>query len=125
MFIMVLLNLDPFNNPLPFFLPPVCWNLHYLQLLEEEEVEVPISKETPKEAAKLETDEALNDAVPPSSNETDANMQDAKAADAPGAENSNFETGDKPVQMETDNKVIGFSRYFLMFNVYNKPSKYH
>lgn len=73
----------------------------------------------------METDEALNDAVPPSSNETDANMQDAKAADAPGAENSNFETGDKPVQMETDNKVIGFSRYFLMFNVYNKPSKYH
>ncbi|KAK2654895.1 hypothetical protein Ddye_014751 [Dipteronia dyeriana] len=75
-------------------------------LLEEEEIEVPVTKEPEKESAKMETDEASNDAVPPSSNETDENMQDAKGtADASGAENGVPESGDKPVQMETDTKV--------------------
>ncbi|KAJ4718159.1 putative Heat shock 70 kDa protein [Melia azedarach] len=72
-------------------------------LLEEEEIEVPVAKEPEKEAAKMETDEAPSDAAPPSSNETDVNMQDAKGtADAPGAENGVPESGDKPVQMETE-----------------------
>lgn len=57
----------------------------------------------------METDEAPADAAaPPSSNDIDVNMQDAKAtADTPGAENGIPETGDKPVQMETDTKVDG------------------
>ncbi|KAF4372456.1 hypothetical protein CsatB_012829 [Cannabis sativa] len=75
-------------------------------LLEEEEVEVPVSKEAPKEANKMETDEPSSDAVPPSSTEADVNMQDAKGTtDASGAENGVPESGDKPVQMETDTKV--------------------
>lgn len=54
----------------------------------------------------METDEAPNDAAPPSSNETDVNMQDAKgAAEASGAENGVPESGDKPVRMETETKV--------------------
>lgn len=54
----------------------------------------------------METDEAPSDAAPPSTNETDVNMQDAKAtADALDAENGVPESGDKPVQMETDTKV--------------------
>ncbi|KDO51190.1 hypothetical protein CISIN_1g003056mg [Citrus sinensis] len=78
-------------------------------LLEEEEVEVPVTKEPEKEAAKMETDEVPSDAAPPSSSETDVNMQDAKGTadaqgttDAPGAENGVPESGDKPTQMETD-----------------------
>ncbi|KAK4267465.1 hypothetical protein QN277_024243 [Acacia crassicarpa] len=77
-------------------------------LLEEEIVEVPVSKEPAGENAKMETDEAPADAAapPPSSNDTDVNMQDAKAtADAPGVENGIPETADKPVQMETDTKA--------------------
>lgn len=67
-----------------------------------------MSKEPAGENAKMDTDEAPADAAapPPSSNDTDVNMQDAKAtADAPGVENGIPETGDKPVQMETDTKV--------------------
>ncbi|PON35160.1 Heat shock protein 70 family [Trema orientale] len=75
-------------------------------LLEEEEVEVPVSKEAPKEANKMETDEASSDAVPSASTEADVNMQDAKGTtDTSGAENGVPESGDNPVQMETDNKV--------------------
>ncbi|XP_061338536.1 heat shock 70 kDa protein 15-like [Gastrolobium bilobum] len=76
-------------------------------LLEEEEIEVPVSKESAGESAGMETDEAPADAaVPPSPNDNDVNMQDAKAtADAPGAENGIPETGDKPMQMDTDTKV--------------------
>lgn len=56
----------------------------------------------------METDEAPSDAAPPSSNETDVNMQDAKGtADAPGAENGVPESGDKPVQMETEKVGVG------------------
>ncbi|GKV10154.1 hypothetical protein SLEP1_g21561 [Rubroshorea leprosula] len=75
-------------------------------LLEEEEVEVPVSKEPAKEGSTMETDEAPSDAAPPSTNEGDVNMQDAKpAADAPGIENGVPESDEKPVQMETDSKV--------------------
>ena len=73
--------------------------------MEEEEVEVPVTKEQPKEATKMETDEAPSDVPPPSSEEADVNMQDAKSNDAPSAENGIPESGDKPVQMETDAKV--------------------
>ncbi|CAL5439826.1 unnamed protein product [Camellia sinensis] len=72
-------------------------------LLEEEEVDVPLVKEPTKEATKMDTDEAPSDAAP-SASETDVNMQDAKA-DAPRAENGVPESGDNPVQMETDAKV--------------------
>ncbi|KAH1091002.1 hypothetical protein J1N35_018259 [Gossypium stocksii] len=75
-------------------------------LLEEEEVEVPVSKEPAKEDAKMETDEKLNDTSAPGANETDVNMQDAKGtAEAAGVENGVPQSGDKPVQMETDTKV--------------------
>ncbi|KDP37205.1 hypothetical protein JCGZ_06261 [Jatropha curcas] len=74
-------------------------------LLEEEEVEVPVTKEPAKEE-KMDTDEASNEATPPSSNDADVNMQDAKGTgDASGAENGVPESGDKPTQMETETKV--------------------
>ncbi|KAI3463346.1 hypothetical protein Pfo_020009 [Paulownia fortunei] len=73
-------------------------------LLEEEEIEVPVVKESAKESTKLETDELPADAAPPSTTEADVNMQDAKT-DGTGAENGVPEPGDKPVQMETDAKV--------------------
>lgn len=82
-------------------------------LLEEEEIEVPVStvKEPTKEETKMDTDEVPNDSVPAFSTNTgdsDTNMQDAKAtadADASRAENGVPDLGDKPVQMETDTKV--------------------
>ncbi|KAL2968132.1 hypothetical protein AAZX31_15G014000 [Glycine max] len=88
-------------------------NLHGIvsveSLLEEEEIEVPVSKEPAGENTKMETDEApANVAAPPSTNDNDVNMQDANSkatADAPGSENGTPEAGDKPVQMDTDTKV--------------------
>ncbi|XP_038898913.1 heat shock 70 kDa protein 15-like [Benincasa hispida] len=72
-------------------------------LLEEEDVEIPVTRE---QSAKMETDEALADAaVPPSSNENDVNMQDAKGTTDAGAENGSAESGDQSVQMDTDSKV--------------------
>lgn len=54
----------------------------------------------------METDEAPADsAAPPSSNENDVNMQDAKGNTVAGAENGSVESGDQSVQMETDSKV--------------------
>lgn len=54
----------------------------------------------------METDEAPADAAaPPSSNENDVNMQDAKGTTDVGAENGSAESGDQAVQMETDSKV--------------------
>ncbi|KAK3002755.1 hypothetical protein RJ639_019892 [Escallonia herrerae] len=74
-------------------------------LLEEEEAEVPVVKESANEGGKMDTDGAPTD-VPPSTAETDINMQDAKgAADTPGEDNGVPESGDKPAQMETDAKV--------------------
>ncbi|KAK6153671.1 hypothetical protein DH2020_013310 [Rehmannia glutinosa] len=73
-------------------------------LLEEEEMEVPVAQESAKEPSKMETDELPTDPAPPSTTETDVNMQDSKT-DGAGAENGVPESGDKPVQMETDAKV--------------------
>ncbi|XP_004506856.1 heat shock 70 kDa protein 15-like [Cicer arietinum] len=75
-------------------------------LLEEEEVEVSVSKESARETTKINADEAPADAsAPPTSNNSDGdvNMQDAKAsADTPVVENGVPETGEKPVQMDVD-----------------------
>ncbi|KAL9368589.1 hypothetical protein Peur_039788 [Populus x canadensis] len=74
-------------------------------LLEEEEVEVPVTKEPAKEPAKMDTDEAPSDSATKGPKEADANMEEAKsAADVSGAENGVPEA-DKPTQMETDTKV--------------------
>ncbi|KAJ0523620.1 putative Heat shock protein 70 family [Helianthus annuus] len=65
------------------------------QLIEEEEIDVPVTKEPTKMEVDNNTpaDAATN-------TETDVNMQDAS-----GAENGVPATGDNPVQMETDVKV--------------------
>lgn len=74
--------------------------------MEEEEIEVPVTKEPEKEAAKMETDETPAEAPPSSSDGTDVNMQDAKtSADYPGSENGVPESGEKTAEMETDAKV--------------------
>ncbi|XP_076945364.1 heat shock 70 kDa protein 15-like [Bidens hawaiensis] len=64
------------------------------QLIEEEEVEVPVTNEP----SKMDVDKAQAEVA--STNEGDVNMQDA-----PVTENGGQETGDAPVQMETDAKV--------------------
>ncbi|KAL2338091.1 hypothetical protein Fmac_012537 [Flemingia macrophylla] len=75
-------------------------------LLEEEEIEVPVSKETTGENTKMDVDEAPADAAaPPASIDTGANMQDAKTSTAPGVENGIPESGDKPLQTDTDTKA--------------------
>ncbi|KAG5572635.1 hypothetical protein H5410_062401 [Solanum commersonii] len=75
-------------------------------LLEEEEVDVPVVKETAKGPARMETDEGSADAAPSTTSESDVNMEDAKgAAAASGTENGVPESGDEPVQMESDAKV--------------------
>ncbi|KAL1533204.1 heat shock 70 kDa protein 14-like [Salvia divinorum] len=68
-------------------------------LLEEEEVQVPVAKESDKEPSKMETDELPSDPAPPCA--ADVNMQDSKT-EVPAAENGIPESG---VQMETDVKV--------------------
>ncbi|XP_031488053.1 heat shock 70 kDa protein 14-like [Nymphaea colorata] len=81
-------------------------------MLEEEEVEVPVSpvKEPPKEMkepSKMEMDETPSDAAPAAGGDSDVSMQDAKAcsdASAADVDNGAPET-EKPVQMETDAKV--------------------
>ncbi|XP_070672534.1 heat shock 70 kDa protein 15 [Malus domestica] len=56
--------------------------------------------------SKQSTNEAPIHVAPPSTNETDVNMQDAMdTANAPGAKNGVPESGDKHVQMETDAKA--------------------
>ena len=63
-------------------------------------------KETAKGPARMETDEASADAAPSTTSESDVNMEDAKGtAAASGAENGVPESGDEPVQMESDAKV--------------------
>ncbi|XP_068647507.1 heat shock 70 kDa protein 14-like [Aristolochia californica] len=77
-------------------------------LEEEEEVEVPVTKEPEKESTKMDTDDTTTDIPASGGNETDVNMRDAReATDAAtgGAENGVPESGDKPVQMETDTKI--------------------
>ncbi|CAN6442203.1 unnamed protein product [Victoria cruziana] len=78
-------------------------------MLEEEEVEVPVSpvkeahKET-KESCKMEVDETPSVAAPAAGGDNDVSMQDSKAPTDAGVDNGAPEA-DKPVQMETDNKV--------------------
>ncbi|KAL9323124.1 hypothetical protein ACSQ67_011177 [Phaseolus vulgaris] len=92
-------------------------------LLEEEEIEVPVSKESAGENTKMETDEAAADtATPPSANDNDVNMQDANvnanpSADVTGAENGTPEAGDKPVQMDTDTKAEAPKKKVKKINV--------
>ncbi|KAE9616148.1 hypothetical protein Lal_00017243 [Lupinus albus] len=76
-------------------------------LLEEEEVEVPVSKESAVENTKMDTDEApANAAPPPTSNDSDVNMQDAKAsADTPGVENVTSQT-DSETKVQAPKKKV-------------------
>jgi heat shock protein 4 len=80
----------------------------FVQLLEEEEVEASVSKESASEPTKMEADEApAGAAAPPNGNDADVNMQDAKAnADTPGVENGVPENGDKPAQMDVDDAKV-------------------
>ncbi|KAD2393940.1 hypothetical protein E3N88_40917 [Mikania micrantha] len=68
------------------------------QLIEEEEVDVPVTKEPSKETTNMDLDKTPADV--PITNGTDVNMQDAS-----GAENGVPSTGDNPAPMETDAKV--------------------
>ncbi|KAL5697256.1 hypothetical protein ACHQM5_002278 [Ranunculus cassubicifolius] len=79
-------------------------NLHGIVAIEsatlmEEDVEVSVAKEP----VKMDTEESQSGAAPPVG--SDVNMEDAKnSEDASGADNGVPESGDKPVQMETDTK---------------------
>ena len=76
-----------------------------MQLLEEEEVEVPVTKEHSEETTKMDSDKASAEAAP-ASGDCDVNMQDAKdTSDATGTDNGVPESAEKPVQMETDSKA--------------------
>ncbi|KAL4589187.1 hypothetical protein LXL04_002092 [Taraxacum kok-saghyz] len=72
------------------------------QLIEEEEVDVPVTK--------MDTDKTPADVA--STNESDINMQDASVA-----ENGASETGDNTVQMETDAKVEATKKKVKKSNV--------
>ncbi|KAK4761095.1 hypothetical protein SAY87_005988 [Trapa incisa] len=88
-------------------------------LLEEEEVEVPVTNEPAKEANKMETDEQA-EVSPPTSGEADVNMQDAKGVadgDTFGVENGLSESADKPLQMETDTRVEAPKRKVKKTNI--------
>ncbi|KZV47883.1 heat shock 70 kDa protein 15-like [Dorcoceras hygrometricum] len=73
-------------------------------LLEEEEIEVPVVKESPKDPTKMDTEDFNADPVTSINPDADVDMQDSKA-DASVAENGVPETGNKPAQVETDKKV--------------------
>ena len=84
-------------------------------MLEEEEVEVPVSAavEPPKESTKMDMGELTNEV---SKTETDVKMEDSKNA----ANNSSGEvdtavpeSDEKPAQMETDNKVCNLYLFAL------------
>lgn len=93
------------------------------QLLEEEEIDVPVStvNEPMKEDTKMDTDEVPTISAPTeptSTGENEANMQDAKEPDdasGAGAENGVAGSGDKPVQMETDAKVAYYNHFFMCY----------
>lgn len=85
-------------------------------MLEEEEIEVPVSSgkegsKEEKETAAMETDDAQNNGTSAAGDNADVNMQDSKSAPGPaaagttGAENGFPEAEDKAAQMETDAKV--------------------
>ncbi|KAG9131157.1 hypothetical protein Leryth_020144 [Lithospermum erythrorhizon] len=73
-------------------------------LLEEEEVEVPVSDEPAKEGRKMEIHDAPADSVP-NGTEADANMQDADGVGSVSEKGSVPVSGEIPVQMEMDSKV--------------------
>ncbi|CAL1400260.1 unnamed protein product [Linum trigynum] len=79
-------------------------------LLEEEEVEIPLSNEP---ATKMDTDDAPSDSVPPSMSEADMNAQEGNA----GVENGASDAGDKPSQMETDSKADAPKRKVKKSNI--------
>ncbi|CAL1377957.1 unnamed protein product [Linum trigynum] len=79
-------------------------------LLEEEEIEVPVSKET---VTKMDTDDVPSDSVPPSTSEADANAQEGNT----GVENGASDAGDKPTQMETDSKADAPKRKVKKSNI--------
>ncbi|XP_039142914.1 heat shock 70 kDa protein 14-like [Dioscorea cayenensis subsp. rotundata] len=84
-------------------------------MLEEEEVEIPVSatKKPLKEYTKMDVDES-------SIGETDVSMQDFKPqADSSGvgSENGATDSADKPVQMDTDAKVEVHKRKAKEINV--------
>ncbi|KAG6537265.1 hypothetical protein ZIOFF_002352 [Zingiber officinale] len=65
-----------------------------------------------QESVRMDTDEAANDS---SNTETDANMEDAKTSD--WVDNGVPESVEKPVQMETDNKVEAGKKKVKKINV--------
>ncbi|KAL8223659.1 hypothetical protein R6Q57_019134 [Mikania cordata] len=69
------------------------------QLIEEEEVDVQVTKEPSKETTNMDLDKTPADV--PITNGTDVNMQDASVA-----ENGVPSTGDNPAPMETDAKQV-------------------
>ena len=87
-----------------------------MQLLEEEKVEVSVTKDQSEETAKMDTDKASAEAAP-ASGDSDVNMQDAKdTSDATGIDNGVPESAEKPVQMETDSKAsFSLTSYCLLF----------
>lgn len=81
-----------------------------MQMLEEEEVEVPVSStsDVPKDATRMETDDAPQD---PASSAGD-HMQEPKGAADPAegaAENGGQDSEEKTVPMDTDTKVLFYS----------------
>lgn len=86
-------------------------------MIEEEEIEVPVSSvkegsNDEKETAAMDTDDAQNNGTSAAGDNADVNMQDAKNAAGPatagtatGAENGIPEAEDKAAQMETDAKA--------------------
>lgn len=71
-------------------------------MLEEEEVEVPVSSEPPKESEKMDTEEATSESS------KDVTMEEAKRSSHNAAgevDNGVPESEQKSVQMEMDNKV--------------------
>lgn len=90
-----------------------------MQMLEEEEVEVPVSSanEGPKDTTKMDTDDVPSD---PASG-TDVNMQEPKNSDttdaAPAAENGGQDPEEKSVPMETDAKVRCSSKLVHVDNI--------
>ncbi|KAL9304478.1 hypothetical protein ACSQ67_021741 [Phaseolus vulgaris] len=79
-------------------------SLESAMLLEEKEVEVPITKEAAGENTKP-NEAPVEVATPPASNDTSANVQDEKVSTASGAENGVPGNGDKPSQTNTDTKA--------------------
>ncbi|GAB2293558.1 hypothetical protein Dimus_027765 [Dionaea muscipula] len=86
--------------------------------LEDEEVEVSVAKDVPKEATKMDTDDVSGEATLQGPSVSDTDMQDAKnAAEGPVVENGVPDSNEQPVQMETDGKVEGSKKKVKKTNV--------